>query len=93
MVKGAVSQLQYDVFTAGLHMVVRHLWPNANVSIEVAKDPMTLITLIRFRVPTPSGRVMFATETLPEISTYSKRPWEDYKMKEETIATITLLLG
>lgn len=93
MASGAVSQLQYDVFTAGLDMVVRHLWPNANVSIEVFKAPMTLETHIRFRVPTPSGRVMFIQETLPEISAYSKRPWEDYKMKEETIATIHLLVG
>lgn len=93
MASGAVNQLQYDVFTASLQMVVRHLWPNVSITVELFKDVMKFETIIRFKVPTPSGRVMFVTETLPEISAYSKRPWEDYKMREETIATITLLLG
>ena len=88
---GKLVSLNSETYCLAVRFLLEHLWPYVDFSIDMGRDFTRYVDILRIRVPGKDGSLVYVTQEIAvgDVETPNHPP----KLSDQTIATITLLLG
>jgi len=78
-----------ELLLSRINFYIAHRWAEEDIRVKIAYDAQRNVYFTNYRVKTPSGRIAYVLQEDVECKNWITY----YRITDETIASITLLLG